>query len=84
MRRSESGFVSRNDLVEGFLLANHAEIRARAFLGGSRTLFQVNDFGIEGRVAIAECVILQALPGNRGTQVARLAVAVVSQPELSL
>ncbi len=74
----------RHDLVESFLLANHAEIGAGAFLRRISSLLQIDHLGIEGSVSGAQGLIECALLRNRCPEVHRFAIAVVRKPQLGL
>lgn len=74
----------RNDLVEGLVRANHAEIGSRAFLGRFQALLEIDHFGIERLIAIAQRLVLLSLLGYSGAQVSRLAETLGREPQLRL
>lgn len=74
----------RYDLVEGFLLANHAEIGASALFRGITALLEVDNFGIERPIAQTQVIIDLPLLGDSIAQFQGLPITVVRKPQLSL
>ena len=57
-----SGFGDRHDLVERLGPADHAEIRTGALLGGVTALLEIDDLGIERRIAGAQLLVGEGVP----------------------
>ncbi len=74
----------RNDLVKRFAAADKTQVSASAFLGGLEAVFEIDDLGVESRIAFEELLVQQTLLGNRGSQTGRLAIAAISKPKLGL
>ena len=74
----------RNDLVEGFILANHPKIASRALLRCFPALLQVDDFGFQRLIPDREIVIQVLLGQNSVSKIAGLAVAINRKPQLYL
>jgi len=74
----------RHDLVEGLLLADHAEVGPRTFFGGVPALLEVDHLRIEGGIASAQSVVEHPLLHDCGPQFQRLSVTVVGDPEFGL
>ena len=74
----------RHDLVEGFLLADHAEVGPRTFFGGIPSLLEIDHLGIEGCITITQRLVERTLFNDSIPEFQRLSVSVVGQPELGL
>src|SRR5918995_3107144 len=76
--------LRRHDLVEGFALADHSQVRARPLFDCSRALFQVLYFGSERPVALAQACVLILLRGDLRLQPCDFAQATVAEPQAVL
>jgi len=74
----------RHNLVEGFLGPDHAQIGAGAFFGRLGALLEVNDFRVEGVIALTKLRILPALFSDSGAKITRFAETFGGEPQLTL
>ena len=73
-----------DELIEGFVSADHPEIAAGAFLHRLETLLQIVDLGHEAVVARLEPRVLFALRRDLGLQSVYARHAAIADPELEL
>jgi len=66
------------------MLADHAEIGARALFGRIPSLFEIDYLSIQSGIAMTQRLVKLALFGYGRTQLQCLAVAIVREPELGL
>ena len=83
MRRIRSllGTGLANDLVERFVVADHAQIGSGTFFDSRLALIQILDFGHQRAIALLQTFVLSLLSGHFFTQTPDFAHAAVSQPK---
>ena len=81
LRGQRGARADRNDLIEGFVAADHAELAARALFDGRHARLEIRDFGDELLVALDRLCVFRLLALDRFRQARELAHAIAGQPE---
>ena len=83
-RRAYVRGLRRNDLVEGLVPGNHAEVGTGALFEGVQARLEVADFGAELAIAFLELLILAVLRGNGLLQAFHLTYTISGEPNAVL
>jgi hypothetical protein len=76
--------ADRYHLVEGFMLAYHAQIGSRALFGCVDALFEIDDLGIQRCISLTQRIVERCLFSDSRSELLGFSIAVVGKPELGL
>jgi hypothetical protein len=76
--------ADRYNLVEGFVFANHAEVRSCALFGRVYALLKVNYLGIQRCISFAQQIVERGLVRDSRLKLHSFSMTVIGKPEFGL